>query len=182
MLRAFALVPIAAALGHGDGALAQESGVQLVGFELWRNPTGVGLNFQARFELPRAVEDALIRGVPLHFVAEAAVYRRRWYWRDERIGRVSRHWRLAWQPLTRSFRVSFGGLHQTYDTLVEALGALRGAVDWRLVDAVRLEDDESYYVEFRYWLDTDELPRPMQIGLAGQADWALSIERREDLP
>jgi hypothetical protein len=40
------------------------------------------LEFAARLELPRAVEDALQRGVPLYFVAEAQLLRSRWYWRD----------------------------------------------------------------------------------------------------
>ena len=33
-------------------------------------------------------------------------------------------WRLAYQPLTSSYRVSYGGLHQTYDTLADALTAM----------------------------------------------------------
>jgi hypothetical protein len=27
-------------------------------------------------------------------------------------------------------------------------------------------------------MDTDELPRPMQIGLGGQNDWNLAVQRR----
>ena len=48
------------------------------------------------------VEDALQHGVPLYFVAEAEVFRDRWYWRDERVARRPRVWRLAYQPLTRN--------------------------------------------------------------------------------
>lgn len=156
--------------------------MQLASFELHRAGGGLRLDFLTRFELPRAVEDALIKGVPLHFEAEASVYRRRWYWRDARVARATRTWRLAWQPLTRSYRVSFGGLHQTFESLPEAMAALRGAADWSIADERQLEDDEDHYVDFRYRLDTDELPRPMQIGLAGQADWTLSVERTQPVP
>lgn len=162
-------------------ALAGET-VQLVSFELQRSAAGLRLDFQTRFELPRSVEDALIRGVPLNFEAQASVYRRRWYWRDARVARATRSWRLAWQPLTRTYRVSFGALHQTFESLPEAMSALRGAVGWQIGDAEQIEDGSSYYVEFSYRLDTDELPRPMQIGLAGQSDWLLAIEHSEALP
>ena len=34
-----------------------------------------------------------------------------------------------------------------------------------------------YYVEFSFKLDTSQLPRPMQFGIGGQADWTLGVER-----
>lgn len=156
--------------------------LQLTNFELQRSTEGLDLSFSTRFELPRAVEEALARGVPLHFTATVEVYRKRWYWRDARVARAVRTWRLAWQPLTRSYRVSFGGLHQTFENPADALAALRGAAGWRIADARQLDDGADHYVEFSYRLDTDELPRPMQIGLAGQDDWRLAVERVEALP
>jgi len=156
---------------------ARADAVQLVALEVARTDDGVLLDFTTSFALPRTVEDALQKGVPLHFVAQADLYRSRWYWRDAHVARAMRTWRLAWQPLTRSYRVSFGALNQSFETLSEALGALRGAAHWRIADAAQLEEGASYYIEFSYRLDTSQLPRPMQIGLAGQADWNLSVER-----
>jgi hypothetical protein len=72
------------------------------------------LEFAVRLSLPRAVEDALHRGVPVYFVAEAQLLRNRWYWRDERVARVQRTWRVAYQPLTGNWRVGLGGLNQTH--------------------------------------------------------------------
>ena len=66
------------------------------------------LEFAVRLSLPRAVEDALHRGVPVYFVAEAQLLRNRWYWRDERVARVQRTWRVAYQPLTGNWRVGLG--------------------------------------------------------------------------
>jgi hypothetical protein len=109
---------------------ARADAVQLVSLEVARTDDGVLLDFTTRFALPRTVEDALQKGVPLHFVAEADLYRSRWYWRDAHVARAQRTWRLAWQPLTRSYRVSFGALNQSFETLSEALGALRGAAHW----------------------------------------------------
>ena len=163
-------------LGPLAGAVRAET-VQLASLEVARSDDGVMLDFTTRFTLPRAVEDALLKGVPLHFVAEAEIFRSRWYWRDARVARATRTWRLAWQPLTRSYRVSFGGLNQSFETLAEALAAVRGAAHWKIAEPTQLEADERYYVEFSYRLDTSQLPRPMQIGLAGQADWTLAAER-----
>ncbi len=145
-------------------------------FELSRNDEGLLLSFSVRFELSRAVEDALQKGVPLFFVAQADVFGDRWYWRDKSINSVSRTWRLAYQPLTRKYRVTFGGLSQHYDNLVDAMAALSRSVDWKLADASLL-DDGRHYVEFSYQLDTTQMPRPMQIGIGGQPDWSLRIER-----
>jgi hypothetical protein len=155
--------------------------VELTYFEVERSEEGVLLSFNTRFELPRSVEEALHKGVPLFFVAEADLYRGRWYWRDVRLARATRTWRLAWQPLARSYRVSFGGLHQTYETLGEAMLAVRGVARWKIAEATQLEADARHYVEFRYRLDTSQLPRPMQIGVAGQSDWALMVEHTEPL-
>ena len=169
------LLALLAALMLGVAARAET--VQLASLEVTRGEDGVLLDFTTRFTLPRAVEDALIKGVPLHFVAEADIYRSRWYWRDARVARAVRVWRLAWQPLTRSYRVSFGALNQSFETLAEAMAAVRGAAHWKIAEPGQLEADASYYIEFSYRLDTSQLPRPMQIGLAGQADWNLSVER-----
>jgi hypothetical protein len=155
---------------------ARAEGVELqIGTE--RAEEGLLLNFSARYELSRPVEDALLKGVAIYFVADATLLRSRWYWRDERIARVSRSWRLTWQPLTRQYRVSTGGLHQSYATLPEALASLRGIAGWRVADARELDEDGRYYLEFSYRLDTSQLPRPMQIGLGSPQGWALSVER-----
>jgi len=156
--------------------LARADAITLDSFELSRNDEGLVLSFSARFELSHTVEDALQKGVPLFFVAQADVFRDRWYWRDKEVNSVTRTWRLAYQPLTRKYRVTFGGLSQHYDSLPEALSAVSRTINWKLADASML-DDGRHYVEFSYQLDTTQMPRPMQIGIGGQADWALRIER-----
>jgi Domain of unknown function (DUF4390) len=175
-LRLFAAIALALVCALAIVPSVRAQPVELASFEVARNDDSVLLSFTTRFELPRSVEDALQKGVPLHFVAEADVYRSRWYWRDLRVARVSRTWRIAWQPLTRSYRVSFGGLNQSFETLADAMTALRGAARWKVADGGQLEEGARHYVELRYRLDTGQLPRPMQIGLAGQSDWTLALE------
>lgn len=155
---------------------ARAEGVELAQLATQRADDGLELSFTTRFDLGRPAEDALHKGVPLYFVAEVTVLRSRWYWRDARVAQVERVWRLAWQPLTRQYRVSTGGLHQSFGTLAEALAALRGQSGWRIAEPKDIEDGGSYYLEFGYRLDVSQLPRPMQIGL--QSGFALSAEQK----
>ena len=154
---------------------ARAQGVELSSLQALRADNALTLDYHARLTLTPAVEDALKRGVPLYFVAQATVYRGRWYWRDERVARVSRSWRLSYQPLTSSWRVSLGGLSQNFPSLAEALAPLTRVSGWRLVDAERLEPGERYYLDFSFQLDKSQLPQPMQIDLG--TDWKLGIER-----
>ena len=150
--------------------------VELLRLDALRTEQGVLLNFETRYELPASVEDALQRGIALHFSAEAVLMRSRWYWRDKEIAHATRTWRIAYQPLTLSYKVSQGGLSQTYRSLPEALRAMQRASQWRLGE-VSAGDEDRLYVEFSYRLDTDQLPRPLQIGIGSQPEWTLRTQR-----
>ena len=157
----------------GNAALAQS--VELKTLKLERREGELLLEFGTRLSLGPAIEDALQRGVPMYFQAQTVVYRNRWFWRDERIARVNRSWRLAYQPLTGSWRISLGGLSQGFPTLSEALAPLTRVSGWRLLEGEKLEPGERYYVDFSFRLDNSQLPQPMQIDLGG--DWKISVER-----
>lgn len=159
--------------------LARAAGPELASFVVVRNDDGVAIDYAINFELPRGAEEALAKSVPLYFVAEAEVFRDRWYWRDKRIASASRVWRIVYQPLTSNYRVTFAGLSQSYATRAEAFAAIRRGVSWKIADAAQIEEGARHYVEFSFRLDTSLLPRPMQIGIATQPDWALALERTQ---
>ena len=46
-----------------------------------------------------------------------------------------------------------------------------------MAELSQLDADSSHYLEFSYRLDTSQLPSPLQIGLGGQGEWALGVER-----
>ncbi len=156
---------------------AWAQGVELATLKTSRGDSGLNLEFVARVTLPKSVEDALRSGVPIYFVAEAQLLRGRWYWRDERVSRLSRSWRVAYQPLTGAWRVGLGGLNQSYGSLTDALTAASSSSGWHLADLNQIDTDKAYTVEFSYRLDTTQLPGPMQLGLGGQADWSVGISR-----
>jgi hypothetical protein len=156
---------------------AQAQGVELVTLSTSRTEGVLALEFAARLTLPKAVEDALLHGVPIYFVAQADLKRNRWYWRDERVARVTRQWRLAYQPLTGTWRVGLAGINQNHATLEEALAVMSRSAGWRLADLGQIDADARYYVDFSYRLDTSQLPGPMQFGLGGDGEWAVGVQR-----
>jgi hypothetical protein len=175
-LRAFALV----LLGWLLALSVQAQGVDVLDLAAQRGSEAVTIDYQLRVTLPRVVEEAAQRGVPLYLVASATLWRSRWYWRDERIARARREWRLTYQPLTATWRVSQGGLGQSHASLAEALATMTRSSGWRVADAAQAEDDGRHYIEFAWELDTAKLPRPLQIGLTGVGsggEWALGVER-----
>lgn len=173
------------ALGVGMPAGAQSAN-EITSLQIERVDDEVLLSAQTQFELSSTVEDALIKGIPMYFVAEADILRERWYWYDKRVVSVQRHMRLAYQPLTRRWRLNVNAvsgretnlglaLNQTYDTLAQALGSMKRIVHWKLADASDLDPATKYRVDFRFRLDLTQLPRPFQIGAIGQSDWDLSL-------
>ncbi len=172
---------------------AQTNAAYIQNMQLDRSEEGVFLSATVKFELPTLVEDALLKGIPLFFVAETEILRNRWYWYDEKVATSARHARLAYQPLTRRWRlhqsptpITSGGLGvtfgQTYDDLDDALAALQRFSRWKISDASAVGSSGSYVVDFGFRLDTSQLPRPLQIGMAGRVDWNLSASQRMPLP
>lgn len=182
--RFFALVACAFLLFFSQVSRSAE----LTQLSVERADDGVYLSAIVRFELPAVVEDALLKGIPMFFVAEADIYLNRWYWVDKRVASATRTIRLAYQPLTRRWRVNIvnglinnsAGLratfNQNYDTLPEALSAVQRLSRWRIADNAEAEPDVVHKLEFRFNLDLSQLPRPFQIGVAGQKDWTISVQ------
>ena len=161
---------------------AQAADLELTSFELTHGEDGVFLSYVVNLELSRSVDDALGKAVPLFFVAEAELFRNRFYWRDQRIGYAIRRWRIVFQPLTSTYRVTFdGGLSQNYTTRSEAFAAISRSARWKIAEGPQIDENSRQYVEFSFRLDTSQLPRPMQIGIGGEKDWAMSVQRTEKI-
>ena len=154
-----------------------------------RGDGAIFLNAQLAFDLPAPIEDVLLKGIPLFFVAEAEIRRDRWYWYDKKLAMATRQIRLAYQPLTRRWRLNVsntsgsngsglgGGLPQYFDTLPEALSKVQRISRWRIIDLAELDPDVLHTVELNFKLDISQLPRPFQIGLIGQSDWNISASK-----
>lgn len=155
---------------------------ELTSFELTHGEDGVFLSYAVNLELSRSVDDALSKAVPLFFVAEVELFRNRFYWRDQRIGYAIRRWRIVFQPLTSTYRVTFdGGLSQNYATRAEAFAAISRTARWKIAEGPQIDENSRQYVEFSFKLDTSQLPRPMQIGIGGEKDWSMSVQRTQKI-
>lgn len=170
-----------------------QSGTEISQFQVERVDDEVLVSAQVLFELPAAVEDALLKGIPMFFVTEADVLRERWYWYDKKTTSAERHFRLAYQPLTRRWRLNVTNgsgresnlglaLNPSFDTLTEAMTTLKRISRWKIADSADLDSGQKYKVEFRFRLDLSQLPRPFQIGTLGQSEWDLAATASTVLP
>ncbi|RFO94937.1 DUF4390 domain-containing protein [Rhodoferax lacus] len=175
----FACLLLLAAVAHAQVA------TDITQLRLERSDDEWQLSAQLQFETPMAVEDALLKGIPMVFVYSADVLRERWYWYDKKVQSAERHMRLAYQPLTRRWRLNVGSgsaassgvglaLNQSFDSLAQALSAIKRVAKWRIADVSDLDASTKYKVDFRFRLDLGQLPRPFQIGALGQSDWDVS--------
>lgn len=173
--------------GH-SWAAAEGPNAEIVRLAAERSDGGVFVSAQMRLELAPAVEEALQKGVAVHFVAQAQLLRDRWYWTDKRIATATRQMRLTYQPLTQQWKLSQTqgagarsglALNQNFDTLAETLQAMTRLSRWKIADNVDMDPDARHYVEFSFKLDSSELPRPLQIGILGQSDWSLSVNKSQ---
>jgi hypothetical protein len=171
-------------------SFAQNSGADIPQLHAERSEEGVLLSANVRFELPPVIDDALAKGIPMYFVAEATLLRDRWYWYDKQAAQAQRFMRLSYQPLTRRWRlvvspspISSTGLAlgQNFDSREDALAAVQHISRWKIAEASDVEPDGRYNIDFRFRLDVSQLPRPFQIGAVGHSDWSIAASRNTRL-
>lgn len=186
------LACVCLAWGLPRPAHAQVPAAEVTQLRFERSNDGILLSASVKFELPQIVEDALLKGVPMFFVAEVEVFRERWYWTDKKVVSAERHMRLIYHPLTRRWRLNVASgvitsnslgvaLNQTFDTLADALATVQRLSRWKIADVSDIDLEQRHNVEFRFRLDVSQLPRPLQIGALGQADWVISASARHQL-
>ena len=157
-----------------------------------RAEDGLYLSTTLDLVLPELAEDALYKGIPMFFVAEAQVMRDRWYWSDRQVAEATRYLRLSYQPLTRRWRLNISPvpfatsglgvvLGQNFDDYSDALSAMQRISRWKIAGSDVIEADAVHTVNFRFRLDMSQLPRPFQIGLAGRSGWNLLVSRSQRL-
>ncbi len=175
-----------------SATLAQSGGAVISALKFERAGDDILLSANVKLDLPLAVEDALLKGIPMVFVTRVKILRERWYWRNQVIVNAERYLRLAYQPLTRRWRLNVVSgaidpgalglsLNQQFDSLADALAAVKNLSRWKVANASDFDSGQSYQVEFHFALDLSQLPRPFQIGLLGQSDWNVSASANRPL-
>jgi hypothetical protein len=174
------------------GVAQADAAVELQELKLDRQEAALYMSGAWQFELPSALEEALFKGITLYFVTEVEIRQERWYFYNQRVSYAERHVRLFYQPLTRRWRVNISpqafnvsglgvSLGQSYDTAEDAINAVRRISQWRIANATDYNPDAKQTISINFKLDLKQLPRPMQIGLAGQSDWNIGYNKTQRL-
>ncbi|CAG4892135.1 DUF4390 domain-containing protein [Paraburkholderia saeva] len=161
-------------LGTAGSAYADSIAVQRASLQA----DGNGWNLDARFDfdLNSNLEDAVNKGIPLYFTTDFELSRPRWYWFDEQPVSVSQSIRLSFQPLTREYRVSSGGLQLGFSTLKDALSVIKHVTSWHVIDRNEVHVGETYNASVRMQLDVALMPKPFQIDAVNNRDWNLASD------
>lgn len=158
--------------------LAWTAEIDITNAQISANEDGYALSADFRFELSPRLEEAVNKGVVLYFVVEFEMTKGRWYWLDEKLVSRNLTYSLSYHALTRQYRLSTGGLHQSFPTLSDALAVLSRLRNWNVIDkgdkVVRA--GEPVQAALRLRLDITQLPRPFQISALGNKEWSLSAD------
>ena len=128
------------------------------------------------FDLPQPLIDALHRGIALYFTHEFSLVKTRWYWFDKPVAESRFSIRLAFNPLTRRYGVAYSGLSLNFDSLEQALPYIKSLRRWRVAPSGAVTNDEDFEAEIRFFLDTNKLPKPMQVTTNDSIDWTVESE------
>ncbi|KAF1056284.1 MAG: hypothetical protein GAK41_00065 [Burkholderia gladioli] len=156
----------AAPAAHADPVNVQRASLQSDG-------NGWALDARFEFELNANLEDAVNKGIPLYFTTDFELSRARWYWFYEQPVSVTQTIRLSFQPLTREYRVSTGGLALGFPSLKEALAVVQHVTSWHVIDRNQVQAGETYTASVRMQLDTALMPKPFQVDAVNNRDWTL---------
>ena len=142
-------------------------------------PQGYLLDADIDVVLNPTLEDALLKGINLHFLVELELTRPRNWWFDEDIAEPVRKLRIYYHLLLRRYVVETGYTTHTVATLEEALVRLGRVEDWQVLERGALRTGKRYEGRLRLRLDTAQLPKPLSIGAVASDHWELATPWHE---
>lgn len=169
--------------------LSAAEGIFVNKAEVRKGEDGYHLSASYDISLTQVMQQALSRGIPLHFVGEFSLTRKRWYWLDKEVFRGEQTIKLSYNVLTRQYRISRGALFQNFTSLEEALQIL-ARQNSATIPAELLKKQEGYIAEWTEWLkregnyiaavrlrlDNTQLPKLLQVNALSGSDWTLNSD------
>lgn len=149
-----------------EGISLVKAELQLYG-ELWHLSGGYDI------QLSTTLEEALHRGVQLTFVQAFKARRPRPYWFSEDIAEVTRVIRLSYNALLRKYYATVSGHTTTHDSLQELLDYVGDFNDWAVLHQSQVSRKYTYALSVRMYLDTSQLPKPLQVNAVASQRWQL---------
>lgn len=170
MLATFLMMSILAPARAGDG-------IEVVQAHLETSEDGYRLSATFSLDLNHNLEEALTRGIPLHFTTDVEMRRPRWYWFDETTLNASRTIRIEYNVLTRQYRAGVAGsVQQSFASFDDAMSLVRRPARWVVAERGALKIGETYSVSTRMRLNLEYLPKPFQVNALNNSDWRLSSD------
>lgn len=149
---------------HADSIEVQSAEIELIGSRYF-------LHADFGFDLSARLEDAVNNGLPLNFLIEFELTRRRWYWFNEKIAAEKIALRLSYSPLVQQYRLTNGTLTENFTSLADALRVLRRVRSWPVVERGLVDNGVRYEASVRMRLDTSQLPKPVQVSALTDREW-----------
>jgi hypothetical protein len=162
-MRGIAHLVAALALLTLEAAPARANDIEVREVALHAVEDGLALDVDFAFVLTPRLSEVVSNGVPLYFLVEFELGRRRWYWLDERTASARLQLRLSYHALSRQYRLSSGLLQQNFASLEEALNVLKRVRGWLVVERTVGFSDVEYDAAVRMRLDSQQLPKPFQL-------------------
>ena len=165
-----------AALGALESGSARADIIGVKSAEVRADEDDYVLNAEFDLALNATLEEALHKGVPLYFLLEFEIARPRWYWFDEKVITSTTHYRIAWNALTRQYRVSSGLIVQTLLSLEEVERFLSRVNSRPVARRDELQKGSRYEAALRLRLDVTQLPKPFQVDALASREWSLQSD------
>lgn len=157
-------------------SLAAE-GIEIVQAHLESAEDGYRLSTTFNLDLNYKLEEALLRGIPLHFTTEVEMDRPRWYWFDETTLKASRTIRIEYNVLTRQYRAGVvGSVQQSFASFDDAMSLVRRPNRWLVAERGILKIGNVYNVSVRMRLNLEYLAKPFQVDALNNGNWRLSSD------
>lgn len=162
-------------------------GIQVKSAELTLVDEVYHLNAELDISLNQTLEEALKKGVPLHFVVEFELERPRFSWApemvrpylswsDESIASVEQHLKLSYNALIRQYQLGNGAQQENFGSLAEAMQELARLHEWAVLDRSLLKKRYTYEARLRMRLDVSQLPKPLQVNAIASKNWNLESD------
>lgn len=129
--------------------------------------------------LGATLEEALRKGITMTFVQVFEAERPRDWWFAEDVAVQRRSLRLTYNALLRQYQLQGDVGYQSFDGLAQALDALGDFADWPVLEARQLNKKHLYRARVRMYLDTSQLPKPLQMNAFASSRWDMDSGWRE---
>lgn len=156
--------------------IAQAGSIEPISANLVPDEQGYAITASFAIKLTPRLEEAIERGVSLHFRFEFILTRKRWQVYDEHIAGRVLSYKLSYHALTRQYRLTQGSQSQNFDSLDDALKTLGRPPRLHAVERSALVPGEPYRAAVRLSLDHEQLSKPLQIDALGDRGWRIETK------